>query len=142
MDNLPHISAVPETENEWFGALAALSRFLRSPQGCPWDQKQSAIRFAEYAKEELDELLEALREGDNPHAEEEYGDVFFVLLAAAAAAEAEGRFSLKNALARAHEKMVRRHDHVFRSDKATTPEEAIEAWNKIKEQERAARSAE
>jgi uncharacterized protein YabN with tetrapyrrole methylase and pyrophosphatase domain len=37
----------------------------------------------------------------------------------------------------AHEKMIRRHDHVFGAEKASTPEEAMEAWERSKAAERA-----
>ena len=36
----------------------------------------------------------------------------------------------------AHEKMVRRHDHVFGENKALSPEDAVNAWNRIKEEEK------
>jgi len=67
---------------------------------------------------------------------EEFGDAFFVLLASAAAAEEEGLFTLRDALAMAHEKMVRRHDHVFGEVKAQTAEEATVAWNAAKAKEK------
>ena len=82
----PHLQSVPETEIEWFGALMSLARFLRSPEGCPWDQKQRAIDFAKFAGEETDEYVEALAKDDNDNAEEEFGDSLFVLLASMAAA--------------------------------------------------------
>ena len=132
----PHLAQVPQTEKDWFQALADLARFLRGPEGCPWDAKQTHRDFARYATEEAQELREACEHGDDAHAEEEFGDTLFTLLAMAAAAEAEGRFVLKNALERAHEKMIRRHDHVFGETRAATPEEAVEMWNRIKEQER------
>ena len=133
---LPYLEHEPITEAEWFNALLRLTRYLRGPDGCPWDREQSSIDFAAYAKGEAEELVEALQGGDNTHAEEEFGDTLFVLLASGAAAEAEGRFSVLHSLERAHEKMVRRHDHVFGDAKAATPEEAIEAWNKIKSAEK------
>lgn len=133
----PHIQSVPETETEWFGALISLARFLRSPEGCPWDQKQRAIDFARYAGEEIGEYVEGLEKDDHDNAEEEFGDSLFVLLASMAAAEAEGRFDLRGAMMRAHEKMIRRHAHVFDKEKASTPEEAVEAWNRIKAEEKA-----
>lgn len=133
----PHLRRQPETELEWFEALIGLARFLRGPEGCPWDREQTALTFAQYAKEEADEMVDALASKDNAHSEEEFGDTLFVMLAAAAAAEEEGRFTLKGALERAHDKMIRRHDHVFGENKAQTPEDAIAAWNKIKDQERA-----
>ena len=126
----------PEREGEWCETLINLARFLRSPQGCPWDKEQSAQDFGGYAGGEVEELCEALASGDNRHAEEEFGDCLFTLLACAAAAEAEGRFSFAPALRRAYEKMIRRHAHVFRSDRAATPEEAMASWNEIKIQEK------
>lgn len=136
----PLMQRPPETEGEWFEALGNLTRFLRSPEGCPWDQEHSALQFAEFAEGEIRELCEALLSGDNDHVEEEFGDSLFTLLACMAAAEAEGRFTLKNALMRAHVKMVRRHDHVFRKDRAATPEEAMASWQEIKKREKELKS--
>lgn len=127
---------LPDTEIQWFEELVRLSRFLRSPEGCPWDRQQRAADFAGYAREEHDELIEAIASGDRADMAEEYGDVFFVLLATAAAAEEEGLFSLKEALAAAHAKMVRRHAHVFGETKAADADEAIDAWNRIKQEEK------
>lgn len=134
--SFPHWNGPLEHETDWFGALAALSRYLRGPDGCPWDREKSMRDFAGYAREEIDELLEAIESGDDPHIEEEWGDVFFVLLAAAAAAEHEGVFHIASALARAHEKMIRRHDHVFGDAPVESPEAAVARWNQIKARER------
>lgn len=135
MEHYPHLSKTPVTEAEWFEALINLARFLRGPNGCPWDREQSAKNFADYAREEAVELDEAFAKGDNPHIEEEFGDTLFCMLAMVAAAEVEGRFTFQHALERIHEKMIRRHDHVFGEKKASTPEEAVEMWNEIKAQE-------
>jgi uncharacterized protein YabN with tetrapyrrole methylase and pyrophosphatase domain len=132
----PHWVKEPGNETEWSDALARLARYLRTPEGCPWDREQSAEDFAKFAREELDELLEAFASGDNAHIEEEFGDVFFVLLASMAGAEEEGRFTFESALKRIHKKMIRRHDHVFGEEKAQTPEEAIAAWEKVKAEEK------
>ena len=132
----PHWKKVPETEQDWFQVLADLARYLRSPEGCPWDRDQTSRDFAAFTREEAEELIEAFEKGDNAHIEEEFGDVLFCLLATAAAAESEGRFNLPHALRRTHEKMIRRHEHVFGENRAGTAEDAIESWNRIKEQER------
>ncbi|GMW00242.1 MAG: hypothetical protein AMXMBFR84_13800 [Candidatus Hydrogenedentota bacterium] len=132
----PHWNRTPSTEVEWFEALASLARYLRGPDGCPWDREQSSSDFARYAVEEAREWQDSYERGDNRHIEEEFGDTLFVMLAAAAAAEEEGRFNLKNAMVRAHEKMIRRHEHVFGEEKASTPEEAIAMWNRIKAKEK------
>jgi uncharacterized protein YabN with tetrapyrrole methylase and pyrophosphatase domain len=135
----PHLQRIPETESDWFEALAALARYLRSPDGCPWDREHSAREFGVDAAEEAGELNEAFASGDTAHIEEEFGDTFFVLLATAIAAEEEGLFSLKNALQRAHDKMIRRHEHVFGDREANTPEDAVASWNEIKAQEKESR---
>jgi uncharacterized protein YabN with tetrapyrrole methylase and pyrophosphatase domain len=132
----PYWQKTPENEKDWFEALANLARYLRGPDGCPWDREHTAAEFAADAVEEIGELIDAFAEGDPAEIEEEWGDVFFVLLATAAAAEAEGRFSLREALQKAHDKMVRRHEHVFGESKASSPEDAIDRWNQVKARER------
>ncbi|MBN2310018.1 MAG: hypothetical protein JXR94_13680 [Candidatus Hydrogenedentes bacterium] len=132
----PHWNKTPSTETDWFEALTGLARYLRGPDGCPWDREQSMADFASYAREEADELVEAVASGDNSHIQEEFGDVLFVLLATAVAAEQEGRFSLREALDRAHQKMIRRHAHVFGGARAETPQDAVDAWNRVKQDEK------
>ncbi len=132
----PHFSSEPKSERDWFEALTCLARYLRGPEGCPWDRVQGSAEFASFLQDETHELVEALASDDHAHAAEEFGDVFFTLLATAAAAEQEGRFNLEDALRGIHEKMVRRHEHVFGDAKADTPEEATEVWNAVKAREK------
>lgn len=139
MDPLPHLTRRPESEDDWCAALIALARYLRTPDGCPWDREQSAADFAGFLAGEVVELIEALQSGDANHAEEEFGDVFFTLLATAAAAEEAGLFRLKDALARIHDKMIRRHEHVFGEANATTAEDAVRIWEAAKAKERRAK---
>lgn len=140
MMNYPHFKRTAESELDWFEALTSLARFLRSPEGCPWDREHGSRDFAGFLDEEGKELLEAFEGGDNEHIEEEFGDAFFCLLAVAAAAEEEGRFTLEGALRRIHEKMIRRHAHVFGAESAATPEDAVEVWKQVKAEERRAKS--
>lgn len=136
MDAYPHVAKLPEGESQWLDALVALARYLRTPEGCPWDREQTTGDFAGYLRGEVDELIEAVGAEDNSHAEEEFGDVLFTLLATAAAAEEEGRFRLEDALRGAHEKMIRRHEHVFGDVKAETAEDAVRVWEEVKRKER------
>jgi len=136
MESYPHLSKTPETEGDWFSALMDLARYLRSPSGCPWDREQSSQDFAKFLQEEAVELMEAFRAHDNEDIAEELGDCLFTLLATVAAAEEEGRFSLLDSLRQAHEKMIRRHEHVFGETKADTPQGAIDSWNRIKAEEK------
>ena len=132
----PHLEKQPETESEWFEALIALARYLRTPEGCPWDREQGAADFARFLADEVREQVEALDSGDNRHAREEFGDVFFTLLATAAAAEEEGRFRVGDALERIHEKMIRRHEHVFGDATAETAEDVVRVWEEAKRKEK------
>jgi len=131
MSDLPHLKSAPLTEQAWFQALMDLARYLRTPEGCPWDREQSSRSFASYVEGEARELMEAF-DTDDAHLAEEFGDCLFTLLASVAAAEEEGRFTLETVLSRAHEKMIRRHAHVFGEQKAATAEDAIAAWNRVK----------
>jgi uncharacterized protein YabN with tetrapyrrole methylase and pyrophosphatase domain len=136
---LPHLKRAPTTEADWFEALISLARYLRGPEGCPWDRVQGSVEFAGFLKGEAEELVEAAKTADNPHLAEEFGDTLFTLLATAAAAEEEGRFHVIDALRLAHEKMIRRHEHVFGDAKAETPEDAVRVWEEVKRREREAR---
>ena len=66
----PHLEGLPEGELGWFDALVRLARYLRSPNGCPWDRKQTAQDFARFAIEEGRELEEAFAQKDNNEIEE------------------------------------------------------------------------
>lgn len=131
-----HLQKIPQNEIEWFDALIRLARYLRGSEGCPWDRKQHSEDFGRFAVEEAHELAEAFTHQDFGHVEEEWGDTLFTLLATMAALEEEGRSSLEAALKRIHEKMVRRHGHIFGDHVAETPEDAAAVWNRIKAQER------
>jgi uncharacterized protein YabN with tetrapyrrole methylase and pyrophosphatase domain len=135
----PHWTRTPQTEPEWFEALLNLARFLRGPDGCPWDRVQTSADFARFMKGEAEELVAAMGGGDAAHAQEEFGDTLFTLLAVAAAAESEGRMNVIEALRAAHDKMIRRHEHVFGDAKADTPEDAVRIWEDVKRREREAK---
>lgn len=132
----PHFDREPQSETDWFEALANLARYLRTEDGCPWDREQSSADFAAFLTEESEELKEAIRDGDNAHIAEELGDTLFTALATAAAAEEEGRLSLKEVLRSIHEKMIRRHAHVFGDATASTPEEVMAIWRQAKDDEK------
>jgi len=125
----------PEDEPSALYSLVELVRFLRSERGCPWDRAQDTAAFARFAIDEAREFHDATCSDDNTHAAEECADCLFTVLAAVAAAEDEGRFSLEDVISRARDKLVRRHAHVFADRKATTVEEAVESWDRIKNEE-------
>ncbi|MBI2426051.1 MAG: nucleotide pyrophosphohydrolase [Candidatus Hydrogenedentes bacterium] len=136
IEELPHIHKIPKNEGEWFQALIDLARYLRTPQGCPWDRKQNSQDFLRYLRDELKEIDEAYADGDEENVAEEFGDSLFCMIASAAAAEEEGRYTLKQALEDIHTKMIRRHAHVFGDVDANDPEAVKASWAAIKEAEK------
>ena len=121
-----------------FQRLEAIVRTLRSEQGCPWDQKQTATSLKKYLLEEATELAEAIEQGDPALICEEAGDLHFVLALLLAICEEQGGCSANTALNAACEKMLRRHPHVFTAQNKTKLSEAElrEQWERIKQEEK------
>ncbi len=91
--------------------LIALIKRLRAPDGCPWDQKQTQQDIGKYLLDEAYEVLDALRENDPRHIQEELGDLLFQILFIAEIAAESGEFSLAEVMTDIKEKMIRRHPH-------------------------------
>jgi MazG family protein len=123
-----------------FVALVELMARLRGPEGCPWDRKQTPESLKPYIIEEAYEVLGALEQGDAGEVCSELGDLLFQVIFQARIAEEEGRFDIAAVNRAIHEKMVRRHPHVFGDAAARDAEEVLVNWEKIKRQEDAGRS--
>lgn len=124
---------------EPFRELVEIMARLRAEDGCPWDREQRLPDLAKYIREEADELVAAVEKEDLKGACEELGDILFNLLHAARIAEEEGAFDIRQVIAGARDKIVRRHPHVFGDAQATTTEEVLAHWTRVKEEERKAR---
>lgn len=132
---------VPATEeesilNRQYYHSRSIFRVLRGPDGCPWDKKQTHQSLKKYLLEEVEEVLEAIDEGDYDHLTEELGDVLLQVFLHAQIAEEEGYFNMEDILQTLNEKMIRRHPHVFGDVQLDHPEEVIQQWNKIKKEEK------
>lgn len=113
---------------------------LRSPGGCPWDAEQSHRSLAPYAVEEAYELAEAAESEDRAGLRGELGDVLLQVLFHARIAEEHPHepFDLSDVAQELHDKLVRRHPHVFAgAEGVTSPQQVEEAWDQIKQRERA-----
>lgn len=130
--------AIPPVENaiSWAKLLDVMVR-LRSPEGCPWDQEQNHVSLKPYLIEESYEVLEAIEAQDMYNLCEELGDLLLQVVFHAQIAAEEGNFTAQDVLRAIIEKMIRRHPHVFGSGKARTSGEVIQAWEKIKQTEKA-----
>jgi tetrapyrrole methylase family protein / MazG family protein len=122
-----------------FRELVAIMARLRGPGGCPWDREQTMKDLGRYLREEADEVAKAIEGGDPAHVCEELGDLLFNLIHAARIAEEEGSFDIGKVIEGAREKIVRRHPHVFGDAKATTTEEVLAHWERVKAEEKRSR---
>ena len=112
-------------------------RTLLSPEGCPWDKKQTPQSLCDYVVEEGFELAEAVRGGGPDAALEELGDVLFLLLFLAELHERAGAFSLADVLGFNAAKMIRRHPHVYGDANVQNQAELLRNWERIKREEKA-----
>jgi tetrapyrrole methylase family protein/MazG family protein len=126
------------TAGEWFEKLAAVQARLRAPDGCPWDREQTHASLRTYLIEEAYEVLEALESGDDAKFAEEMGDLLLQIVFHSEIAKEEGRFTVSDVIREIHDKMVRRHPHVFGEKRAKDSAEVLKNWEQIKKEERAA----
>jgi MazG family protein len=119
-----------------FEDLVALQARLRAPGGCPWDREQTHQSLKTYLIEEAYEVLDALEHDAAGELTEELGDLLLQILFHSDIAKQAGRFDIADVISGIHEKMVRRHPHVFGSVKADTPEQVLKNWAQLKAQEK------
>jgi tetrapyrrole methylase family protein / MazG family protein len=117
-------------------SIANVIATLRSPEGCPWDRKQTHESLRRYLIEEAYEFLEAVHDGDEEAMADELGDILLQVMLHAQIASEEGTFDIFEVISRLNDKMVRRHPHVFGEAQADTAEEVKANWEQIKAKER------
>lgn len=125
------------TAGEWFEKLTVVQARLRAPDGCPWDREQTHASLRTYLIEEAYEVLEAM-EGDDTKFAEEMGDLLLQIVFHSRIAEEEGRFTIADVIREVHDKMVRRHPHVFGKKRAKDSAEVLKNWEQLKKEERKA----
>jgi tetrapyrrole methylase family protein/MazG family protein len=126
------------TAGAWFEKLAAVQARLRAADGCPWDREQTHASLRTYMIEEAYEVLEALESGDDGKFAEEMGDLLLQIVFHSQIAKEEGRFTVSDVIREVHDKMVRRHPHVFGEKRAKDAAEVLKNWEQIKKEERRA----
>ena len=125
-----------ETAGEWFERLVALQARLRAPNGCPWDREQTHATLRTYLIEEAYEVLDAMKSGNDAKFANEMGDLLLQVVFHSQIAAEQGRFTVADVIREVHEKMVRRHPHVFGEKRAKNAAEVLRNWEQIKAQER------
>lgn len=119
-----------------FAALKEIIAKLRSPEGCPWDRKQTHTSLKPYLIEECYEVLQAVEEGTPQKLCEELGDLLLqIMLHAQIAAEAE-QFDIDDVVRGISSKLIHRHPHVFGGHEVKDAGEVELNWEALKQEER------
>jgi len=121
--------------------LVDLVARLRGENGCPWDREQTRETLKPMLIEEAYEVLDALDGASPAELKEELGDLLFQVVFHAQIAQEKGEFRLADIIDRLHEKMVRRHPHVFGGADLRTADDVLRNWEDIKAAERGTSSA-
>jgi MazG family protein len=137
----PHRSGKPAkqrqlTPGQWFEKLVDVQARLRAPKGCPWDREQTHQSLRTYLIEEAYEVLEALESGNDAKFAEEMGDLLLQIVFHSQIAREAGRFTVTEVIREIHDKMIRRHPHVFGKTRAQDSAEVLRNWEQIKAEER------
>ena len=123
---------------ERFLDLVAVMDQLRSPDGCPWDARQTHASLVEYLVEETYELVEAIDTGDDAGVREELGDLLLqvVFHARIAQENLDDPWDIDAVCEGIINKLISRHPHVFAgADEATA--DAVDAnWHALKAKEK------
>jgi MazG family protein len=125
-----------------FAALVETMHTLRAPGGCPWDAEQTHESLEPYLIEEAYEALDAIARGSDADLCDELGDVLLQVIFHAEIAAERRAFSIADVSETIRRKLVRRHPHVFSDTVVSSSAEVAENWQRIKREERAAKSSE
>jgi tetrapyrrole methylase family protein / MazG family protein len=125
--------------------LFQLAKRLRDPGGCPWDAEQDHHSLTRYLLEESYEVVEAVEAlpADGPidpaayaALEDELGDLLYQVVFHALIAQESGAFTMADVARGIHDKLVRRHPHVFGDVVADETADVMRNWEQIKKVEK------
>jgi len=119
-----------------FLELVALTEKLRSPEGCPWDRKQTIDSVKMYLLEECYEAMDAIDRKDYAEMSFELGDLLFMIVFLAQLSHEQSLFNMLDVINNIVKKMKNRHPHVFGDTVVDSAEEVSENWQKIKMREK------
>ena len=110
--------------------LQQLTERLR--RDCPWDRDQTARTIVPHTVEEAYEVADAALADDDEKLLDELGDLLFQVYFLSLLLEEQGKGDLALVARTIHEKLVRRHPHVFGDVQADTAGRVRENWERIK----------
>lgn len=127
---------VTECERFDFADFVQIMKRLRADDGCEWDRAQTHESIRINLIEEAYELVEGIDCKDAEMMREECGDVLMQAVFHTEIAEKNGEFNYYDMLTNLCRKLIDRHTHIFGSNHADNPEEALKFWNEAKKKEK------
>ena len=117
-------------------ALLDLQRLTeRLRRECPWDREQTVRTIVPHTVEEAYEVADAALADDDEKLLDELGDLLFQVYFLALLLEERGKGDLAQVARLIHEKLVRRHPHVFGDAEADSAGRVKENWDRIKREQ-------
>jgi MazG family protein len=113
--------------------LQTLTERLR--RDCPWDREQTQRTIVPHTVEEAYEVADAAFGDDDAKLADELGDLLFQVYFLSLLLQERGSADLEAVARAVHEKLVRRHPHVFGDAEAKTAGRVRERWDEIKRTE-------
>ena len=117
-----------EQATKLFLKLIDIVERLRSPDGCPWDKKQTHKSLLPYFLEETYEVIESVESNDWKTLKEELGDVLLHILLQAQIAKESNKFDILDTLNGINKKLIKRHPHVFGNENRENISEVKKDW--------------
>jgi len=150
-----YVPALGVAAGEGYIRFHQLARRLR--EQCPWDIEQTHLSLVPYLIEETYEVVDAIQaldrdesgseeSGSDEHLIEELGDLLYQIEFHATIAEQQGRFTIADVTKGIHDKLVRRHPHIFGDSDGNLVEvdgttQVLSNWEAIKRAEKNRTSA-
>ncbi|MDR1687991.1 MAG: MazG family protein [Clostridiales bacterium] len=120
-----------------FEDLKNIMDTLLGENGCPWDRAQTHESISGGLIEECYEAVDTIKSQNNEALCEELGDVCLHVVFHGKLAEKDGAFTVDDIIHGISEKMIRRHSHVFGTQKADNMDESLLNWENEKQKEKA-----
>lgn len=121
--------------------LVEIIEILRGENGCVWDRAQTHQTLTPNMLEEAYEAVEAIKENNPAHLREELGDVLLQVVLHSQIAKDNNEFDIEDVAKELNEKLIHRHPHVFGNVEVSSPQDVVENWDKLKQEEKKERKS-
>ena len=116
--------------------LIEIVSILRSENGCQWDREQTHKSLRSNMIEEAYEAVDAIDDENIANLREELGDVLLQVVLHAQIAKDNNEFDIEDVAKELSDKLIHRHPHVFGDTKVNSTDEILEAWDRLKKEEK------